>query len=506
MRAAIEHRDPSSLPFPTRLSSPSSTLLAMFKSRFFPSLVAFAVSFLLTLLTSRFDLGRALGTGVITFGASFIGAAMYAGQAQYHLRQRLAELQEHIRALQRRRADVYEEWTVISTERDRIAASFDFLQMQLQQLQVKSTDLWQQKEALSWNLGDPKTATQAANSEHIATLKGQLAQLQQQEAELTRSLSTNLAAKQRADLSLKQTATELNQLQADVAVQQSLKRQLAQDMITLTDQKQQLEISVSSLQPQVHNLEHYKTELNQFLQSAEPKRQQIETGSKTLHSAIEQLQRQIVSLHSELIHLEGQIGDRRQQKDELDQELTSLKQRSKSAASSPASKATSPSNGTATATPPPARPSRPPTYQTIDATTTPITTPAPPNSPTRPVSFVVAPPLSTPAAASPTVPTTLPHPSGLPADWVELLTQLPEAEFQALRAIAEESNPAATLKQIAETHLTMPELLVDAINERALDTIGDIILETAAGVGAKVTPDHQEQVKRVIEAYLTPDF
>ncbi len=487
----------------------------MFKSRFFPSIVAFAVSFLLTLLMSRFDLGRALGAGLITFGASFVGAAIYAGQAQYYLRQRLAELQEHIRALQRRRAEVYEEWTVISTERDRIAASFDFLQMQLQQLQVKSTDLWQQKEALSWNLGDSTPPTQPDSPEQLATLKGQLAQLQQQEGELTRSLSANRAAKQRADLSLKQTEAELNQLQADVAEQQSLKRQLAQDIITLTNQKQQLETNVSSLQPQVHNLEHYKSELNQFLQSAEPKRQQIETGSKTLHSAIEQLQRQIVSLHSELIHLEGQIVDRRQQKEDLDQELVNLKQRGQPAAASPVNPVTPPQNGTATAPRSSARTARPtPSYQTLDTTTTPVPapTPSPTLSPTLPaapislpVSFVIAPPDSPPPTGQPEAPTP-PHPSGLPSDWVDLLTQLPESEFYALRAIAEEPNPAATLKQIAETNLTMPELLVDAINERALDTIGDMILETAAGVGAKVTPDHQAQVKRVIEVYLAQDF
>jgi predicted nucleic acid-binding Zn-ribbon protein len=523
----------------------------MFKTRLLQSLVAAAISAILTLLISRFDLGRAVAAGVITGGASFIGAAIYAGQAQYHLRQRLAELHEHVRALQRRRAEAYEEWSAISVERDRIAASFDFLQMQLQQLQVKSTDLWQQKEALSWNLTAPQTVTPAsgaASSAQLDSIKGQLARLQQQEAELTRSLSANLAAKQRADASLKHTETELNQLQAAVAEQQSIKRQLAAELLTLTEQKQQLESTVSSLQPQVNNLEHYKTELNQFLQSAEPKRQQIETGSKTLHSAIEQLQRQIVSLHSELIHLEGQIVDRRQQKDDLDQELATLKQQSKSA--QPAIATTPAPNGTAVATanlpaanPPAAYPpsSNPqPPIPSQPATSQPVSppTPTPASSPrsaaTLPVSFVIAPPVPRPAhnadaeAATPAKPapkapssgpkaapkaapeTALkaappapapPHPSGLPAEWVDLLNQLPEPEFHALRAIAQDANPTAALKQIAEANLTMPELLVDAINERAMDTIGDMILTTAAGANAIVAADHKAQVKCLIQVY-----
>ncbi|MBD3557829.1 hypothetical protein H6S82_03025, partial [Planktothrix sp. FACHB-1355] len=51
------------------------------------------------------------------------------------------------------------------------------------------------------------------------------------------------------------------------------------------------------------------------------------------------------------------------------------------------------------------------------------------------------------------------------------------SELQVLKAIVELENPNAEIKKIAESYITMPELLIDAINERAIATIGDIIIE-----------------------------
>ncbi len=89
-----------------------------------------------------------------------------------------------------------------------------------------------------------------------------------------------------------------------------------------------------------------------------------------------------------------------------------------------------------------------------------------------------------------------------PAEWQALKAQLLEHEWQVLRAIAEQPNPAPTIKQVAEAHLTMPELLIDTVNERALDTIGDLILDsTANSVG--VVPEHLSQVQRLLASYET---
>ncbi|MGV0025268.1 tellurite resistance TerB C-terminal domain-containing protein [Phormidesmis priestleyi] len=88
-----------------------------------------------------------------------------------------------------------------------------------------------------------------------------------------------------------------------------------------------------------------------------------------------------------------------------------------------------------------------------------------------------------------------------PDEWTQLITELPEFEFQALRAIAEQTNPNPALKKIAEANLTMPELLIDAINERALETIGDMILEP--GSGSTLPTIAQEYLKIVQTLIIT---
>lgn len=62
-------------------------------------------------------------------------------------------------------------------------------------------------------------------------------------------------------------------------------------------------------------------------------------------------------------------------------------------------------------------------------------------------------------------------------EWQEFISQLTNSELEVLKAILQEENPNPTIKKIAETYITMPELLVDAINQRAIATIGDLIIE-----------------------------
>jgi chromosome segregation ATPase len=65
----------------------------------------------------------------------------------------------------------------------------------------------------------------------------------------------------------------------------------------------------------------------------------------------------------------------------------------------------------------------------------------------------------------------------LPAEWQAFAQRLTNTEIAILRAIAEQNNPAALLRQIAAERITMPQLLIDEINELALETIDDLIIE-----------------------------
>ncbi|MBN8559124.1 MAG: hypothetical protein J0L70_01220 [Leptolyngbya sp. UWPOB_LEPTO1] len=388
----------------------------MFKSRLLLSFVALSVSFCLSLLITR-DFSRSLITGALTLFASLVGAAVAEGQHRQALNQRSQELTGHIRALQRKRSEAYEALVMMTQERDQISNSLNALQTQLRNLQIQSSNLWQQKEELSWNITSP----QASPANQIYVLQTKLQELEQKEAELNKSLSATLSAKQRAELGLKTTQAQVNQFQAQLAEQQSQKAELTKEVNALFAQRQQLEIQLATLQPKVKELEKYRSDLTQFLESAEPKRQQVEGSSKSLQGAIENLQSQISSLQSELGQLEHQILDRRQQKELLDLELSTMRRE-----------------------------------------------------------------LEPDADSQPT------------SEWVDFINQLPQSELEALSAIVTQPNPNAILKQIAEMNLTMPELLIDSLNERAIETVGDLIIETTANAPT-VAPEYLDIIKNLLQ-------
>lgn len=389
----------------------------MFKSRLFLSLIALSVSFAISLLITR-NFGTSVINGFVTLFASLVGAAVTENQHRQALYRRSEELTGHIRALKRRRAEAYEALVLITQEHEQISNSLNSLQTQLRTLQIQSSNLWQQKEELSWNLTSP----QASPSNQIYALQTKLQELEQKEAELNQSLSATLSAKQRAELGLKTTQSQLNQFQAQLAELQSQKAELTKEVNALSSQRQQLDTQIATLQPKVKELEKYRNELNQFLSSAEPKRQQVESSSKSLQGAIGNLQAQIASLQTELGQLEQQILDRRVQKETLDLELSTLRHE-------------------------------------------------------------LEPDTDSPPAS----------------EWETFLHQLQPSELEALSAIAYQSNPNATLKQIAEASLTMPELLIDAINEHALDTIGDFVIDPTPGSEIAIAPEYLETVKQVLK-------
>lgn len=381
--------------------------------------------------------------GAITVVASLIGVAATEGRYRHALSQRSEELKLHIRALQRRRAEAYEALVIMTTERDQIANSLNSMQTQLRTLQIQSSNLWKQKEELSWNLGTtelPPTANQ------MYGLQVRLKELEQKEAELNNALSATLSAKQRAELAVKTTQAELNQIQAQLLDHAHRKDDLDKEIATLTTQKQQLEMELVALEPRVRDLERYRTELNQFLASAEPKRQQVENSSRSLQGAIEHLQVQISSLHGELGQLETQILERRDQKEMLDQELASLQ-------------------GELTSKTP------------LSAQTPPLQPPSQPK-----------------AGADSALPT---------MEWMNFFNQLSDSEFKALIAIAEHTNPSPALKQISEDHLTMPALLIDSINEHAMDTVGDLIIDPSASAPI-VAPEYAETIHALLEHLRKP--
>ncbi len=421
---------------------------------------------------------QAIGHGSLTFLSSQIGCLVAQRQPDDEDQEpalwRIEELRGHIRALQQRRAAAYDDLTQLTQERDRVMKSLQGMQGQVQQLQAKSDTLWKQKEALSWNLSNPSSRRTMAEIQGAeAQLKNSAAQinsLEREEADLNRSLSTTLSAKQRAEAQLTTTQSELNQLLAQVAEQKANKTQILNDITTLAEQRQKLTQELTTIEAEIQSLDRYRQELGRLIQAAEPARQQVSTGSQSLQTAIDQLQGQIGSLHSELESLETQILDRRTQKESLDQEIDSL--RTEKSRTEPKSLAS---------------------FEDPWQTEMPLT--ANGKSSSKSASL---------QATDSTAPIELDfsqEPNLDPA-WANFATLLPKYEVQALTAIARHASPGQRLKQIAEANHTMPELLIDAINERALETIGDILLEPSSQAGVPViAQEYESSVQAILRAY-----
>lgn len=86
----------------------------------------------------------------------------------------------------------------------------------------------------------------------------------------------------------------------------------------------------------------------------------------------------------------------------------------------------------------------------------------------------------------------------LPDGWDIFSARLVAFQYRALKTIFEGGNVSQALNEIAEENALMPELLIDGINELALDTIGDVIIEPGSNPPA-IEDEDLESVKKLIQ-------
>ncbi len=455
----------------------------MTANRFTLSSIAFGVSFGITLGLSQGNFLGAIGSGSLTFLSSQIGYIIANRQPtdsdDEQLGWRIEEVRGHIRSLQSRRAAAYEDLIQLSQERDRVSTTLRALQGQVHQLQSKTnlssnlttnvTSNLSQPVSPSWNLSSPsprRTTAELQSSEAlIRNSEAHISSLEREEADLTRSLSATLATQQRAEAQLTSTTIELNAIMAQVAQQKATRTQILKEITQLETERKSIKKELVTLQTEIQSLDLYRQELSRLAKSAEPVRDQVAAGTASLQTAIVQLQDQIGSLHDELETLETQILDRRTQKNSLDLELVTLRTQKENAETSAdlsnlasfdpwqdAIVVNSKSNGSSDSTAP----------VELDFSQEP----------------------------------------NLDATWTKFATLLPKYEVQALTAIVRHARPAQRLKQIAEANLTMPELLIDSINERALEVVGDIILEPSAQTGVPaIAQEYEGSIQAILRAY-----
>jgi chromosome segregation ATPase len=82
-------------------------------------------------------------------------------------------------------------------------------------------------------------------------------------------------------------------------------------------------------------------------------------------------------------------------------------------------------------------------------------------------------------------------------EWLDFSTSLTETQVQILKIILEEQNPYPKIKKIAEENITMPNILIDSINEQSQEIIGEIIINTNSDLPT-IYPEYIPNLKQVM--------
>lgn len=300
----------------------------------------------------------------------------------------------------------------------------------------------------------------------LTALQAQIHQLDRRQIELNQSISATIQEKQRLEVNINFLKTELNQLYNQIADQRSYKQHLSQDIVTLSANSQHLETILDDLQTQVDNCEHRKAELYQSLQSIWQEKQTTEASSNFLRTECNQLQVKIIELQNQKQELEqdltiinelrpqlkDNLNELQNQTDELDKQTAEVKLSLEAIA---LEKQTTEFNLNLLQ------------VQLSQLHEQILEKQETKNRLEQELSSLVS---------QQQVPETK-KTDNILDQWHEFVTRLSEPELQVIRAIIQQSDPSADIKKIAEENITMPELLIDNINELALDTIGDLIIE-----------------------------
>lgn len=405
--------------------------------------VAFSVSFLLGLLMNR-DINKALLTGVITVPATYAGVTIAEKRRISQEKLLRGSLQNQIQELLEEENQLYQSLASATATRQEVEASINALQGERSQLLNRVSDLHIQRNELYRELSDFQKQKQQQETEFY-TLQTQIQRLERQQIELEQSLSAKTFQLNQTESRANQLKKEIERLQKQISHKKQQKEQLHPDLITLENQKRNLEGEAYDLHTQIQVLQQRQEQLNQVLAPLQEQQQQVEVS--------------LMAGKAKLDQLLSQISEKRKQQKKLDRDLANLGNRK----------------------------------QQLEAECQSLQTQIQIFAPQNTV-----------------IPQTLAQTLGstllqvIPEEWhegLEFAQQLSQDEQKAFKAILEQDSVA--FKRIADESLTMPEVLIESLNEKAINTFGDTLLVSDS---ASISPEIQEDYSPVFGDSITLYF
>jgi uncharacterized coiled-coil DUF342 family protein len=433
----------------TLITNNSNNLATIKPSKIQPTIVshrvvlgitAFSVSFGLSLVPN-WDISRAFFTGIITVLATYAAAFLVDKRRRNDEWKMIGSLQRRIRDIEGLKSRILKEIHQLEEYRNLLYA-------ETQQLENQIGDCRSQRDSLHRDIGTFAAQKKQIEAE-IYNLKNEFAHLENSNIELNNSCNDLIAEKRRLELNCYASRAEINQIQPQIDTIKQQKKELENDVILLERLKPQLEEKLYELRIEIHNQELEITKQNNLL---------VETGitRNNLENTLKSLQNKTLEQKTEVNQLQNQISVLQDERDLLQNQVWELLQQ----------------------------------VETINPSTLPDNEEN--NLDLFPFDELLEPldPINGKHD----------HTENLPAKWNNFFNHLPGYEIQVLKAILEQDNPKATIKEIAEANITMPNLLIDAINEIASNTIGELIIETNTEV-PEIVEEHLLNVKTMITKY-----
>ena len=413
----------------------------MISNRFILGIVAFSVSFGLSLVPN-WDFNKAFLTGIIT-AVTIYAAALFVDKRRRNYEMFvLGSLRKRIKEMEGLKARVVREI-------NQIEEHHNLLYAESQQLQNKVAESRNQRDSLHRELRTFAGQKKQLETE-INSLQTEINNLQENQVELSNAFSVLTAEKRRLESNCNVSRSEITNLQSQISELQQQKQEVESNLTLLGRLKPQLEEKLYELRIAIQELEVETTQKNQLLVATKAERENIQAF---LNSS----QTKLAEQKAELQQLQGQISLLQEERDSLQNQVWELLQQVETFNSESFSD----------------------------------------NSPEDDIELF---PFSEMIESSAIIDTLKVETSdNIPEEWTNFLENLSVYELEVLKAIVEQDNPKAAIKKIAEANITMPNLLIDSINERANDTIGELIIDSNSEI-PKVYPEYMTYVKKMIAA------
>lgn len=325
----------------------------------------------------------------------------------------------------------------IAREVEQVQQHKILLYTESQQLQNQIAESRNQRDNLHREIGNFAGQKKKLELE-INSIKHALDNLENSTIELKKSCSELTAEKRRLELNCNVSRSEINQLQAQIEAFKQEKEEIENNLILSNRLKPQLEEKLYELRIEIQDLESKVFTKNNLLK-------ETINAQENLENNLKKLQNQKQAQQAEISQLQNQISLLKDERDLLQNQVWELLQN----------------------------------IETLNPET------IPENTQEDEIELFPFDELLEPIEEN------------LPSEWRNFLEQMPTHQIQVLKAIIEQDNPQPILKQIAEAQITMPNLLIDAINEIANNTIGELIIETAQDK-PEIYPEHLLNVQKII--------